>query len=190
MANGAQNLSRCPLFPMSIRGDLGLCCSLRKTRLSSVFSRVRHPNGTIDQERKTVELGQEGARWAIDSAARRGRIRGAPGVSDVLTVGDIVYVSPPTEARLNKENNPPKPVKGEVKPATPRWQLMQDTANRRRDGCHGPAYGTDFGARRRVQFRGEPVRQGSSRRDGSQARRSSRSFTQPPSTTAIRRPAS
>jgi penicillin-binding protein 1A len=44
-------------------------------------------------------------------------------VSDVLTIGDIVYVSPPTE--LDKENNPPKPVKGEVTAGAPRWQLMQ-----------------------------------------------------------------
>ena len=78
------------------------------------------------QDRKTVELGQEGAKWAIDSAARRGRIRGAPGVSDVLTVGDIVYVAPPSELDpLNKENNPPKPVKGEGKLSAPSWQLMQ-----------------------------------------------------------------
>ncbi len=81
----------------------------------------RSPNGNVEEERKTVEVGLEGARWAIET--HKGRIRGAPGVSDVLTVGDIVYVSPPTE--LDKENNPLKPAKVETNSTTQRWQLMQ-----------------------------------------------------------------
>src|SRR5271157_3617235 len=101
---------------------LGVVLQSAKDKAVIGLQPSRQPNGTIDQERKTVELGQEGAKWAIDSAARRGRIRSAPGVSDVLTVGDIVYVSPPTEDTLNKENNPPKLG---VKPASPSWQLMQ-----------------------------------------------------------------
>jgi penicillin-binding protein 1A len=80
----------------------------------------RYPNGTTEQERKTVEVGQDGAKWAVDSVARKGRIRGAPGVSDVVAVGDIVYVAPPSE--LDKENTPPRPGKVDAKPS---WQLMQ-----------------------------------------------------------------
>ncbi len=102
---------------------LGVVLQSAKDKAVIGLQPSRFPNGTIEQERKTVELGQEGAKWAIDSVARRGgRIKGAPGVSDVLAVGDIVYVSPPTET--DKENNPPpKPVKGQL--AGPSWQLMQ-----------------------------------------------------------------
>ncbi len=87
----------------------------------------RLPNGTVEQDRKTVELGLEGVKWAIESAARRAKAKGSLGVGDVLTVGDIVYVSPPTELDiLNRE--PPhdaKPPKGEVKAPALAWQLMQ-----------------------------------------------------------------
>jgi penicillin-binding protein 1A len=104
---------------------LGVVLQSAKDKAVIGLQPIRFPNGTIEEERKTVELGQEGTRWAIDSAARRGRIRGAPGVSDVLTIGDIVYVSPPTELDMLNRENQPKPVKGEVNPAAPRWQLMQ-----------------------------------------------------------------
>jgi penicillin-binding protein 1A len=105
---------------------LGVVLQSAKDKAVIGLQPARYPNGTIEEGRKTVELFQDGAKWAIDSAARRGRIKGPAGVSDVLTVGDIVYVSPPTELdMLNKENNPLKPAKGEANPAAPRWQLMQ-----------------------------------------------------------------
>ncbi len=105
---------------------LGIVLQTAKDKAVIGLQPGRSPNGTVEQDRKTVDLLHEGAKWAIDSAARKGRIKGPAGVSDVLTVGDIVYVSPPTELDLlNKENTPAKPVKGEVKPATPSWQLMQ-----------------------------------------------------------------
>ncbi len=102
---------------------LGVVLQTAKDKAAIGLQPGRYPNGTVEQDRKIVELAQDGAKWAIESVARRGRIRGPAGVSDVLTVGDIVYVSPPTELDLLNRENQPKPVKGEVRP--PSWQLMQ-----------------------------------------------------------------
>ena len=76
---------------------LGVVLQTAKDKAVIGLQPARYPNGTLEQDRKIVELWQDGAKWAIDSVARKGRIRGPAGVSDVLTVGDIVYVSPPTE---------------------------------------------------------------------------------------------
>ena len=94
---------------------LGVVLQSAKDKALVGLQPVRYPSGAVDPERKTVELLQDGAKWAIDYVARKGRVsRGAPGVSDVLTVGDVVYVAPTSDA--DKENNP----RGKSA-----WQLMQ-----------------------------------------------------------------
>ncbi len=88
---------------------------------------TRLPNGTFDTRRETVELRAEGLKWAFERAKSKARLKTAPGVSDVLTPGDAVYVSPPTEldppAKESKRNT--KQAKAEEKPSSPSWQLMQ-----------------------------------------------------------------
>ncbi|MGO9487158.1 MAG: PBP1A family penicillin-binding protein [Rhodomicrobium sp.] len=88
----------------------------------------RLPNGNVEPERKTVELPAQGVKWAYDSL--KGRSKNGAGVSDILTVGDVVYVSPPTEldppVREVRETPPGgKPPKGEPKLVAASWQLMQ-----------------------------------------------------------------
>jgi penicillin-binding protein 1A len=86
----------------------------------------RLPNGSIDPDRKSVEVGVDGVRWAFDAVAGKSRPKNQLGVSDVLTAGDVVYVSPPTELDpIVKEAKGGKPPKGEIVPLTPQWQLMQ-----------------------------------------------------------------
>lgn len=86
---------------------------------------LRFPNGSIDPERKTIEISVDGVRWAFDNLGTKSKTKNLLGVSDVLTVGDVVYVSPPTELDPPKETREGKPPKGEVKVVTPTWHLMQ-----------------------------------------------------------------
>ncbi len=83
----------------------------------------RMPNGSVEAERKTAELPAQGVKWAY-------KAKNTGGVSDVLAVGDVVYVSPPTELDppiREVRVIPPggKPPKGEPKLVPPPWQLMQ-----------------------------------------------------------------
>ncbi len=82
---------------------------------------VRFSNGAVEQDRKTIELGIDGVKWAMESGSHRGK---AKTVSDILTVGEVVYVSPPTETDLANKTETRGP-KGEVKSSVPPWQLMQ-----------------------------------------------------------------
>jgi penicillin-binding protein 1A len=88
------------------------------------------PNGTVEAERKTAELPVQGVKWAFESLKARAKNTTGFGVNDVLTVGDAVYVSPPSEldppVREVKETPPGgKPPKGEPKLIPASWQLMQ-----------------------------------------------------------------
>ncbi|MFZ0572904.1 MAG: penicillin-binding protein 1A [Rhodomicrobium sp.] len=86
----------------------------------------RLPNGSVEAERKTAELPAQGVKWAYESL--RGKAKNGAGVSDVLAVGDVVYVSPPDESDPPiRVVMPPtgKQTKGEVKLIPPPWQLMQ-----------------------------------------------------------------
>ncbi len=88
------------------------------------------PNGNVEPDRKTAELPVQGVKWAFESLKARAKNSPGFGVSDVLTVGDVVYVSPPTEldppVREVKETPPGgKPPKGEPKLIPASWQLMQ-----------------------------------------------------------------
>lgn len=89
----------------------------------------RLPNGTIEPGRKTAELPAEGAKWAYDSLRSKAKTKGQLGVNDVLAVGDVVYISPPTELdppiKPVRETRDGKQPKGEQKPLIPLWQLMQ-----------------------------------------------------------------
>ncbi|HZV21326.1 MAG TPA: transglycosylase domain-containing protein, partial [Hyphomicrobiales bacterium] len=80
------------------------------------------PNGTVDAERRTVEVGIDGVKWALDRLPNKSKGKNQLGVSDILSVGDAIYVAPPSE------NDPPvREVKGKGEPklAAPSWQLMQ-----------------------------------------------------------------
>jgi penicillin-binding protein 1A len=101
---------------------LGVVLQTAKDKAVIGLQPARYANNTIEAERKTIDLPAEGVKWAIDSVSRKSRAKGPLGVSDVLTAGDIVYVSPPTE--LDTLNREPvrDPKKGE-KPLP--WQLMQ-----------------------------------------------------------------
>ncbi len=102
---------------------LGVVLQSGKDKAAIGLQPARTPNGTVESDRKTVELGLEGVKWALESGPRKNKPKGQLGVSDVLTVGDIVYVSPPTELDLlNREPRDPK-AKGDPKPLP--WQLMQ-----------------------------------------------------------------
>ena len=88
------------------------------------------PNGNVEAERKTAELPVQGVKWAFESLKARAKNTPGFGVSDVLTVGDVVYVSPPSEldppVREVRETPPGgKPPKGEPKLIPASWQLMQ-----------------------------------------------------------------
>ncbi len=90
----------------------------------------RLANGSVEAERKTAELPAEGVKWAYDSLKKQAKSKSSFGVNDVLTVGDVVYVSPPTEldapVKEVKETPPgAKAPKSEPKLVLPPWQLVQ-----------------------------------------------------------------
>ncbi len=105
---------------------LGVVLHSAKDRATIGLQPAKFTNGAVDTDRKTIDLTADGVKWAYDSVGGKSRPKNQMGVSDVLTVGDIVYVAPPTELdALNEEVRKTKPVKGEVKPSVPVWQLMQ-----------------------------------------------------------------
>ena len=90
----------------------------------------RLPNGTVVADRKTADIPVYGVKWAFESVKGRSKNGTSYGVNDVLAVGDVVYVSPPSELdppiKEVKETPPGgKPAKGETKLIPPPWQLMQ-----------------------------------------------------------------
>jgi penicillin-binding protein 1A len=100
---------------------LGVVLQAAKDKAIIGLQPARFANA-IEQERKTIELGVEGVKWTLEGS-RRVKTKGQPGVSDVLNVGDIVYVCPPTELdALNREQRDPK---AKVEPKPLPWQLMQ-----------------------------------------------------------------
>jgi penicillin-binding protein 1A len=109
---------------------LGVVLQSSKDKAVIGLQPLRLPNGTIEADRKTAELPLDGVKWAFDSL--KAKVKMTPGktsygVSDVLAVGDVVYVSPPTEldAPVARETPAGKPFKAELKPTIPPWQLMQ-----------------------------------------------------------------
>jgi penicillin-binding protein 1A len=89
----------------------------------------RQPNGTVEADRKTADIPAEGVKWAFDAVKAKAKSKATVGVNDVLTVGDVVYVSPPTEldqpVREVKEVPPGGKPPKEPKLIAPGWQLMQ-----------------------------------------------------------------
>ena len=101
---------------------LGVVLQAAKDKAVVGLQPARSANNAVEQDRKTIELGVEGVKWALEGP-HRVKTKGQAGVSDVLNAGDIVYVSPPTELdQLGKEQRDPR-AKGEPKPLP--WQLMQ-----------------------------------------------------------------
>jgi penicillin-binding protein 1A len=105
---------------------LGVVLHAAKDKATIGLQPARFTTGAIETERKTIELFADGVKWAYDSiGGGKPRPKNQFGVNDVLTVGDVVYVSPPTELDLLNKEVQPKPGKGETKPPAPGWQLMQ-----------------------------------------------------------------
>lgn len=109
---------------------LGVVLQATKDKAVIGLQPGKMPNGTVDAERKTAELPTEGVKWAFDAAKLKSRGKASMGVNEVLSVGDVVYVSPPTEldppVREVRETPPGgKPPKGEPKLVPAPWQLMQ-----------------------------------------------------------------
>jgi penicillin-binding protein 1A len=103
---------------------LGVVLQVSKDKAVVGLQPQRYNTGAIEAERKTVELFNEGAKWAFASVAAKVKAKGSVTVQDLLSVGDVIYVSPPTE--LDPPVRETKPAKGEAKqPASPPWQLMQ-----------------------------------------------------------------
>lgn len=87
----------------------------------------RQPNGVIETERKTVELPAEGVKWAYNSLKNKVKSKSGFGVNDVLAIGDVVYISPPSEfdQPVKETTAGGKASRAEAKLVLPPWQLMQ-----------------------------------------------------------------
>lgn len=107
---------------------LGIVLQSSKDKALIGLQPNRLPNGNVEPERKTIELPAEGVKWALDSLKAKSRSKTALGVSDVLAVGDVVYVSPPTELDQpvrEVRGTAGKAPKGQPKLVMPPWHLMQ-----------------------------------------------------------------
>jgi penicillin-binding protein 1A len=106
---------------------LGVVLQVAKDKALVGLQPARLSNGTADAPRVTIELTNESVKWAYDTLKAKAKTKTQFGVNDILAVGDVVYVSPPTEL------DPPvketavsgKAPKNEPKLAAPLWQLMQ-----------------------------------------------------------------
>ena len=102
------------------------------------------PNGNVEPDRKTAELPVQGVKWAFESLKARAKNSSGFGVSDVLTVGDVVYVSPPSEldppVREVKETPPGRQAaQGRAEAYPCAVAIDANPANRRRGRGDGPA---------------------------------------------------
>lgn len=103
---------------------LGVVLQTSKDKAIVGIQPGRLATGNLEPERNTIELPSDGVKWAY-SANPHSRTK-KDAVNDVLTVGDVVYVSPPSELDLlNKETKDSRSGKGQVKQAAIPWQLMQ-----------------------------------------------------------------
>ncbi len=107
--------------------QLGVVLHAGKDKAVIGLEPARLPNGVVDAGRKTTELPIEGVKWAFSTPKFKARSKNTLGVNDVLSAGDVVYVSPPTELDPPVRETPHggKPPKGEPKLVPPPWQLMQ-----------------------------------------------------------------
>ncbi len=85
----------------------------------------RFANGTMEPERKTVELGIESVKWAFENQKNRVKSKVTPGVNTILAVGDVVYVSPPTGLDILNRNVKETRGAPKAEPKPLPWQLMQ-----------------------------------------------------------------
>jgi penicillin-binding protein 1A len=83
----------------------------------------RDVNGNVEAGRKTMELGLESVKWAFDNLATRQRPKNTMGVSDVLAVGDVVYVAPPSDIEVMEREM--ARAQGKPEKAPLQWRLMQ-----------------------------------------------------------------
>ncbi len=72
---------------------LGVVLQSAKDKAVIGLQPARYTNGSVDTDRKTVDLPADGVKWAYDSIGGKSRPKNQLGVSDVLTAGDVVYVS-------------------------------------------------------------------------------------------------
>jgi penicillin-binding protein 1A len=105
---------------------LGVVLQTSKDKAIIGLQPYRLPNGAIDPARATAELPTEGVSWAFESLKAKSRTKTAFGVNDLLSPGDVVYVSPPTEldppVKAVREIAGSKPPKVETKLVAPPWQ--------------------------------------------------------------------
>jgi penicillin-binding protein 1A len=110
---------------------LGVVLQTSKDKAIIGLQPYRLPNGVIDPARATTELPAEGMSWAFEGLKAKNKTKTAFGVNELLTPGDVVYVSPPTEldapipVKEVKQAAGGKPPKVETKLVAPPWQLMQ-----------------------------------------------------------------
>jgi penicillin-binding protein 1A len=105
---------------------LGVVLQSAKDKAVVGLQPARLSNGTVEQDRKTIEIGLEGVRWALEGSKAKAKPKTQLGVSDVLAAGDVVYVAPPSELDPPaRETRDAKGAKIEAKPSNPQWQLMQ-----------------------------------------------------------------
>jgi penicillin-binding protein 1A len=105
---------------------LGVVLQSAKDKAVVGLQPARLSNGTVEQDRKTIEIGLEGVRWALEGSKAKAKPKAQLGVSDVLAAGDVVYVAPPSELDPPaRETRDAKGAKIEAKPSNPQWQLMQ-----------------------------------------------------------------
>ncbi len=109
--------------PLSDLDPWRLGVVLQVSREKAVIGLQPGRAGTVDADRTSVDLTPEGAKWAFASIAGKVKQKGSAGLADLLTPGDVIYVSPPTE--LDPQPREIKNSKGEVKTTAPVWQLMQ-----------------------------------------------------------------
>jgi penicillin-binding protein 1A len=87
------------------------------------------PNGTVEAKRDTIEIPVHGVKWAFEALKGKSKNGAGYGVNDVLSVGDVVYISPPTDLDPPIKEVKEVPPGGKGKPETRMipapWQLMQ-----------------------------------------------------------------
>jgi penicillin-binding protein 1A len=102
---------------------LGVVLSVAKDKALVGLQPGHTRTGAVEKDREKIELPAEGVKWAFKSAARKAHSKDAD-IADVLSPGDVVYVSPPTELDVMQAQEKAK--KNEtVTAANLPWQLMQ-----------------------------------------------------------------
>jgi penicillin-binding protein 1A len=111
-------LAEIPVFSDLAPWRLGVVLESGRDKAVVGLQPERGANNEIDKARQTVELRADEVRWARSK-------KGNGAVSDVLPVGDVIYVAP-QEAGMVKEDENGNELKASADPAKNNsWRLMQ-----------------------------------------------------------------